>query len=298
MNRFREHPAHGGATHEAIQSHYDVGNEFYELWLDPSMTYSSALWGPGNDDLNLHEAQLNKLDYHARQAGVDADSHVLDIGCGWGSGLRRYVENHGVVSAHGLTLSEAQRADIADIPGVSAELCHWHDHHPRRPYTAIVSIGAFEHFVEPGLGRADKVAGYHSFFQYCHDNLEHRGRLSLQTIAYGNMRPEDASTFIQDEIFPLSELPFPAEIFEAADGLFEIEVYRNDRQDYGRTCALWYERLRSRRSAALSVVGEETVHRFEQYLKLSSVGFHMAKLLLLRITLRSLGKPKRPPAVA
>ena len=298
MNRSREHPAHGGATREAIQSHYDVGNEFYALWLDPSMTYSSALWDQGNDDLNLHEAQLNKLDYHARQAGVDADSRVLDIGCGWGSGLRRYVENHGAVSAHGLTLSAAQVAHIADIGGVSAELCNWRDHHPTQPYTGIVSIGAFEHFVEPGLSHAGKVAGYRSFFRYCHDNLEHRGRLSLQTIAYGNMGPDDANAFIQNEIFPLSELPFPAEIFEAADGLFEVEVYRNDRQDYGRTCAFWYERLRSRRSTALSMSGEETVHRFEKYLKLSSVGFHMGKLLLLRITLRSLGKPKPRRAAA
>ena len=76
------------------------------------MTYSCALWDQGNEDLDLDEAQLNKLDYHARQARVGAGGRVLDIGCGWGSGLRRCVETHGAASAHGLTLSEAQRAHI------------------------------------------------------------------------------------------------------------------------------------------------------------------------------------------
>jgi cyclopropane-fatty-acyl-phospholipid synthase len=283
---------HGGATREAIQLHYDANNEFYKLWLDPSMTYSSALWDHGNEDLDLHEAQLNKLDYHAREARIGAGDRILDIGCGWGSGLRRFVETHGAASAHGLTLSAAQLAHIEAVPGVSAELCHWRDHHPEHTYTGIVSIGAFEHFVEPGLSRSDKVEGYRSFFRYCRDQLEPRGFVSLQTIAYGNMRPEEANTFIQNEIFPLSELPFPAEIFEATEGLFEIEGYRNDRRDYGRTCAIWYERLHDRRCEAVAMMGQETVDRFAKYLKLSYLGFHMRKLLLLRLTLRSLGKSK------
>src|SRR5258705_13615220 len=94
-----------GASAEAIQHHYDVGNDFYTLWLDETKTYSSALW---EDARTLEEAQLRKIDYHIRQARVEGAHRVLDIGCGWGSTLKRLVEHAGVEQAVGITLSNAQ----------------------------------------------------------------------------------------------------------------------------------------------------------------------------------------------
>src|SRR5277367_1783247 len=91
--------ATGGASPEAIQAHYDVGNRFYELWLDPTLTYSCALWA-GEDD-TLEAAQLRKLDYIAEPALNRGAKHVLDIGCGWGA-LLAHLSANGVERAVGL----------------------------------------------------------------------------------------------------------------------------------------------------------------------------------------------------
>ena len=93
-----------GASAEAIQAHYDTGNAFYRLWLDPTRTYSCALWDEADA---LEEAQIDKLDYHIEQAQAAGTGQVLDIGCGWGSLLERLTTAHGVERAVGLTLSFA-----------------------------------------------------------------------------------------------------------------------------------------------------------------------------------------------
>src|SRR5262244_820430 len=97
-----------GASVEAIRFHYDVGNDFYRLWLDPSMTYTCALFADGEQEDQLHEAQIRKMDYYIALTGAAGCENVLDIGCGWGGMLRRFVCDHGVAHAVGLTLSEAQ----------------------------------------------------------------------------------------------------------------------------------------------------------------------------------------------
>src|SRR5215212_4888186 len=95
-----------GTPAAAIRQHYDVGNDFYELWLDPSMSYSCALWATGDAAATdtLEAAQLRKIDFHLPQARAAGKQQVLDIGCGWGATLRRLVEVHGVGQVVGLTL--------------------------------------------------------------------------------------------------------------------------------------------------------------------------------------------------
>src|SRR4051812_37792768 len=106
-----------GASAAAIAHHYDVGNEFYALWLDPSLTYSCGLWYADED---LAAAQLNKLDWHLDHAGARGAKRLLDIGCGWGSLLRRAVQAHDVAHGVGLSLSAAQLRWIEHqrLPGV------------------------------------------------------------------------------------------------------------------------------------------------------------------------------------
>jgi cyclopropane-fatty-acyl-phospholipid synthase len=282
-------PERPGASAEAIQHHYDISNEFYRIWLDETATYSCALWdGPG-DASDLAAAQRRKIDYHIRAAGADHARAVLDIGCGWGSVLRELVTTHGVAHATGLTLSQAQASHVQamNLPGVEVRLESWADHKPERPYDAIISIGAFEHFARPGYATEQKIAAYEAFFAHCRSWLDGRGQLSLQTIAYATMRPDEASAFMQDEIFPQSELPRLGEIVAASEGAFEIVSLRNDRLDYARTCELWLKRLRANRAAAIELVGDQVFARYEQYLKLSAVGFRMGKICLLRLAMRS-----------
>src|SRR2546427_8685 len=101
-----------GASPEAIQYHYDIGNEFYRCWLDDSLTYSCALWEADAPLDALEQAQCRKLDFHVASARAKGAATVLDVGCGWGSLLRRLVEVHEVERAIGITLSPAQASLI------------------------------------------------------------------------------------------------------------------------------------------------------------------------------------------
>jgi cyclopropane-fatty-acyl-phospholipid synthase len=291
-----------GGGRSSIQFHYDISNAFYALWLDETLTYSCGLWEEGDDPKDLHAAQRRKMDFHLRGAGARQAGRLLDIGCGWGSLLRRGIDLYGIKHAVGLTLSDAQADHIETLlqPNLEVRRQSWKEHVPSAPYDGIVSIGAFEHFAAPSDAPRRRVAIYRDFFDTCARWLTRKGRLSLQTIAYGTMRPEEASRFMQTAIFPDSELPCLDDIVSASTGLFEVELLRNDRRDYARTCELWLNGLRANRREAVRLVGQEVVERYEHYLKLCSVGFAMGKIGLLRLLMRPIrerwtGKSGREP---
>lgn len=277
-----------GASRAAIAFHYDLGRAFYALWLGRELTYSAALFADGDD---LERAQERKIDHHARESGAVGARHVLDVGCGWGSTMRRLVERHGVARVTGLTLSPDQARTIAahDDPRLEVRLESWREHEPDAPYDAIVSIGAFEHFVGRGLTTAAKIDAYRDFFARSRRWLRAGGALSLQTIAYGTLAPEQVSAFITSDVFPESDLPALGEIVAAAHGLFEITRVRNDRMDYARTCREWAHRLATQHDAAARIVGMERTRRYERFLRMSAAGFETGALLLLRLTLHRIG---------
>ena len=282
-----------GASARAIQHHYDLSNEFYRLWLDRTRTYSCALW---EDNDTLETAQLRKIDFHIESCRAKEGDRVLDVGCGWGSTLDRLVEKYNVRQAVGLSLSEAQTQWIRERerPQIEVKLESWSEHAPTEPYDAIISIGAFEHFAKLHQSSTQKIAGYRAFFQRCHQWLKPGSYLSLQTIAYGNAKPEDFNSFLATEIFPDTDLPRLAEIAEACEHLFEIVALRSDRSCYERTCRAWLANLKENREAAVRLVGEETVARYEKYLQVSIVGFYSGKLCLLRMALQRIDRPYRP----
>ena len=207
---------------------------------------------------------------------------------------------HDAGRAVGLTLSRQQEewAAAARDPRVEVRRESWADHVPAALYDAIISIGAFEHFARPEWTEGEMTAAYRGFFARCHDWLRPGGRLSLQTIAYGNIDREEnraspARPFLLGEIFPETDLPTLAAIVTAADGLFEIVTLRNDREDYWRTCRVWFERLLARREEAAAVAGEAVMRRYLRYLKLSASLFHAGHTNLLRIAFRRLDEPRR-----
>lgn len=277
------------AAQEAIKYHYDIGNAFYALWLDAGMSYSCAMWPEGQNDTDIEAAQLRKLDYHLTESRAIEAKRVLDIGCGWGSLITRLTErNPKLQHAMGLTLSAEQAAHVRDLglPSVNVKIENWLDHQPVEPYDAMISIGAFEHFAAPEDTVAEKRAKYRRFFEFVRDHLNRHGRLSLQTIAYLNLDRNQASAFMEKEIFPNADLPTLTDITEAAAGVMEVVLVRNDRLDYARTCEIWVQRLKANREQAVALVGTETVKRYERYLQLSSLGFFMGKICLLRLTLQ------------
>jgi cyclopropane-fatty-acyl-phospholipid synthase len=288
-----------GASPEAVQHHYDVGNDFYRLWLDPTLTYSCALWDEGDSDDMLDRAQRRKIEYHARRVRVPAGGRILDVGCGWGAVLRYMVEERGIREAVGLTLSQQQANWISSFghPAIEVRLESWADHAPARPYDGVISVGAFEHFARSDWEDLVKVAAYRAFFSRCHDFLKPGGWISLQTIAYGNLdrrkvRTSSEARFIAQEIFPESELPTLEQICQACDGLFEVVLLQNDREDYARTCRVWADRLRAKQPEAVAVAGAATFTRYLRYLNMCAALFHYGQIGLLRIAFRRLDEPR------
>ncbi|MFE0042981.1 class I SAM-dependent methyltransferase [Streptomyces albireticuli] len=289
-----EQRGRAGATAADIQAHYDVGKDFYGLWLDPGLTYSCALWDgitgdPARTDLLLR-AQRAKLRYHLAQAGVTADGRLLDIGCGWGSLLRTATEETGVRHAVGLTLSADQHAHVRSLrlPGVDVRIQDWRDHEPDEPYDGIVSIGAFEHFTHLDMPHDERITAYRAFFARCAAWLPPFGRLSLQTIALtdGSDLDGPVPAFFAREVFPGSALPRLSEITTACEPYFAITAVREDSADYVRTLRGWSTRLVRAREEAESLVGPDTYRRYRTYLRASEIVFMRQASTLYRITLR------------
>jgi cyclopropane-fatty-acyl-phospholipid synthase len=283
--------ANRGASKAAISFHYDLGNEFFRLFLDRECCYSCAMYD--NDSDSFEAAQQRKLEYHIQQARADGAARVLDIGCGWGALQKRLVKEHQVKVAVGLTLSEKQAEWIRsmNLPGVEVRVESWSDHVPAASYDSIISIGAFEHFARPS-SRAVRVRGYREFFERCYGWLNPGGWMSLQTIGLGSVDHGVEGQFVAENIFPESDLPRLGEIADASEGIFEIVSVRNDRADYKRTNHEFRERLRKNRDTAVRLVGEDTVRTFDKYFRISAAGFSRGTTNLYRITFRRLAHPR------
>jgi cyclopropane-fatty-acyl-phospholipid synthase len=284
-----------GAGSSAIRHHYDVGNDFWRIWLDSTMSYSCAMWEEPDDD--LERAQRRKLDFHVDQAGAAGAARVLDVGCGWGAMLMHLVGAYNVKHAVGLTLSDTQAEYLRAIAPDNVEVWvrNWSDYEPAEPFDAIISVGAFEHFARQGLSPDEQIEAYRRFFSSCRNWLKPGGRLSLQTIAYGDI-PRDRQLrdrFIVDDVFPESELPRLADIARAAEMELEIEKVRNDRADYVKTLRAWFDRLRAQRADAVAVSSEEVVARCERYLRTFAYSFELGAFTLLRLTMRRIDLPGR-----
>lgn len=289
LARQKEGHKYGGSP-EGIRHHYDISNDFWRLMLGPTYTYSAALFADPNDDLET--AQNRKINWHLAASNAHNAESVLEIGCGWGTILGRLSRNGKAKRIVGLTLSEEQAKLLRAraMPRVEVKVENWANYEAQDKFDSIISIGAFEHFAKPSESQEEKIAVYRDFFERCSRWLTPGGRMSLQTIAFGAMKREEASEFINTEIYPESDLPFLGDIVEATNGLFEITAFRNDRFDYARSYDEWLRNLRDRRDEAVAMVGEEQVRRFEKFYKIGSIGFRMGKIWLLRFSLRPISK--------
>jgi cyclopropane-fatty-acyl-phospholipid synthase len=257
---------------EAVQSHYDLSDDFYRLFLDPTQTYSCAYFE--RDDMTLEEAQLAKIDLSLGKLGLEPGMTLLDIGCGWGATMKRAVEKYDV-NVIGLTLSRNQQAhvqrmlDAMDSPRSRRVLLQgWEQFH--EPVDRIVSIGAFEHF---GRDRYDQ------FFQTAFEILPEDGVMLLHTI----IKPTDEEfaasglpltmkllhfiKFIMEEIFPGGDLPkFDDVTAHAEKAGFYLQRAHRLREHYARTLDCWAEALRAHREEAIRIQSREVYDRYMKYL--------------------------------
>jgi cyclopropane-fatty-acyl-phospholipid synthase len=284
----------GGASAAAVRSHYDVSNAFYELWLGPSMMYSSAMWADTGTRADLERAQQRKIDFFAARVLPGTGPHrVLDVGCGWGWTLHRLAEAHRVTAATGLTLSRAQLDHLTHhpVPGADIRLEDWNDHHPGEPYDAIFSFGAFEHFARDGTTGPQRIAAYRRFFRSCREWLAPGGRLALETIAHDGAPDTDTplgrgplGDFVLS-LYPESLCPHLGEIVLGFEPFFEVEVLRSDPGDFARTCRVWLTALREHEREATAIAGEQVVRQFRRYLASSEIQFRTRTVTNYRLVL-------------
>ncbi len=223
-----------------IHAHYDLGNEFYRLWLDPTMNYSSA-WFEGNPSGDLVDAQWAKVRRALRECDVQAGDRVLEIGCGWGALAESAARDFGA-TVTGVTLSKEQlawgqqRLHDAGLPG---EL-RYQDYRDIQdaPFDAICSIEMFE-----AVGR-EYWSGY---FETLKRNLKPGGKACIQSITIRDdlfERYVKSTDFIQQYIFPGGLLPSPSAFREAAAkaGLRVVNELSFG-PDYAETLKRWRERF-------------------------------------------------------
>jgi cyclopropane mycolic acid synthase MmaA2 len=244
-----------------VQAHYDLSDEFFSLFLDPSMMYSCAKFD--TPQTTLADAQRAKIDLSLGKLELRPGHRLLDIGCGWGATALRAREKYGA-SVIGLTLSKNQHGHCQRLAGgregVEFRLEGWETFGEK--VDRIVSIGAFEHF-----GR-DKYA---DFFARCRSILPEDGWMLLHTITLG--KPSRQFSFLRfvhfmsTKIFPGGDVPAPEKVVEMARaGGFELAHAESLRLHYARTLDCWAENLRANQARATEVGGEDTYKTYMKYL--------------------------------
>ncbi|BBX98357.1 cyclopropane mycolic acid synthase CmaA2 [Mycobacterium lacus] len=264
---------------EAVQSHYDRSNEFFKLFLDPSMTYSCAYYE--RPDMTLEEAQYAKRELALGKLGLEPGMTLLDIGCGWGSTMRHAIEKYDV-NVIGLTLSENQLAHNKqkfaemDSPRTKdVRLQGWEQFD--EPVDRIVSLGAFEHFAD-GAGDAS-FERYDRFFKMCYNVLPDDGRMLLHTIIVpsaeeakelGLTAPMSLLRFIKfilTEIFPGGRLPQIPQVDEYSSRAgFKVERYHRIGSHYVPTLNAWAAALEAHKEKAIELQGQQIYDTYMHYL--------------------------------
>jgi cyclopropane-fatty-acyl-phospholipid synthase len=253
----------------AVRYHYDVGNDFFALFLDESMTYSCAIFSRGAQ--TLEQAQETKLELVARKLGLREGMRVLDVGCGWGSFAIHAARHHGV-SVTGVTLSPPQAElarRMAAAAGVGEQveiLVADYRQLPRSSFDAIASIGMAEHV---GESQIDLYA--RSLFAL----LRPGGRLLNHAIAA--LDPDHApmeDIFSTRYVFPDGE-PLPLSRIELAleRAGFETEHVEGFRDDYALTLRHWSRRLDEHLDGAEALAGAERTRIWRLYLRAARHGF-------------------------
>jgi cyclopropane-fatty-acyl-phospholipid synthase len=285
-----------------IQFHYDLGNEFYALFLGEQMQYSCGYFTDWTNSLD--QAQHDKLELICRKLRLKPGETLLDIGCGWG-GLICYAAQHFGVRAHGVTLSQTQldytrekirRLGLEDQVRVELRDYTTLD----ETYDKIASIGMFEH-----VG----IAHLPAYFQKLYSLLRDRGILLNHGIARGakaskkrfqKLRPEHR--LMAKYIFPGGELDHIGHCLELMEATkFEVHDVEGWREHYAMTTRHWCQRLSARREEAIQLVGPERYRLWVAYLAGVSFSFQDGSLRIFQVVASkhaAKGRAELPPTRA
>lgn len=272
----------------AVRFHYDVGNDFYALWLDERMQYSCGYFPTGAED--IHAAQRAKLEHVCRKLRLAPGERLLDVGCGWGGLLEHAALRHGVEGV-GVTLSEPQAAaararfaaaGIADRCRV--EVRDYRDVAAEGAFDKVVSVGMREHV---GCARLpDYFAAVHRVLKpgglYLDHGIVRGGAAESRGVrAWAARRLWRRDAFIQRHVFPDGELAtLGALIRDAERAGLEARDVENLREHYTLTLRHWVRRLEARHAEAAAMVGERTYRVWRLYMAASALGFRTGRITL------------------
>jgi cyclopropane-fatty-acyl-phospholipid synthase len=276
---------------EDVQAHYDLSDDFFRLFLDPTQTYSCAYFE--REDMTLEEAQIAKMDLALGKLGLRPGMTLLDVGCGWGATMRRAIEKYDV-NVIGLTLSKNQAArvqktfDEMDTARSRRVLLQGWEQFDE-PVDRIVSIGAFEHF---GHDR------YDAFFKMAYDTMPDDGVMLLHTITgltgkqivdRGLPLSFEIARFIKfivTEIFPGGRLPSIEKVQEhSAKAGFTLARIQSLQPHYIRTLEQWAAALQAHKNEAIAIQSEEVYDTYMKYLTGCAKGFRIGYIDVNQFTL-------------
>lgn len=251
---------------QAVRYHYDVSNEFYELWLDRQMVYSCAYFKTGTED--IHQAQEQKLDHICRKLQLKKGDRLLDVGCGWGGLIIWAARNYGV-RAVGITLSEKQyllaqkRIQEAGLENrCEVKLKDYRDLEDEGTFDKIASIGMFEH-----VG----IKNLPLYFRVLQERLREGGFMLNHGITSGDVAGYTKSfgggEFIDRYVFPDGELPhLSLALQRMEEQKLEVIDVESLRPHYAKTLWHWYQRFTNNEANARAFAGDKMFRIWNVYL--------------------------------
>lgn len=252
-----------------VASHYDIGNDFYKLWLDETMSYSCGYFK--NPDDTLYQAQVNKVDYILKKLNLKEGMTLLDIGCGWGFFLIEAAKKY-KVHGTGITLSKEQYSEfqkrIVDEgleQQITVELMDYRDLSILgKQFDRVVSVGMVEH-----VGRKN----YQLFTKCINKVLKDGGMYLLHFISALKENPGDA--WIRKYIFPGGTIPSLREIiWTMSEENFHVLDVENLRQHYNKTLLCWEKNYRENIDAVREMFDDRFVRMWDLYLSSCAATFH------------------------
>lgn len=258
------------STQQQIEVSYDVSNEFFRLWLDEGMHYTSASYLTGKE--TLEQAQIQKCKILYDYAEMTPEKLVLDIGCGWGSNLEYHV-TRGTKRAHGITLSTEQHTEIMrrKLPGVQAIVCDYKDYQPAEKYDAIQSIEMIDHLCSPEqANKGMAIDIYREYFRkvatWCKPGSYFGFQAILRDRVPRTRKDIEDLKFTADVIFPGGLNPRLEELIMAVRPYWEVVEMRTQRDSYRNTTAEWLRRMKLHETEIRAKFGDKTFDDYDRYL--------------------------------
>lgn len=256
---------------ENIAFHYDIGNDFYKLWLDETMTYSCGYFKTPNDTLKT--AQQNKVEHILKKLNLTVGQTLLDIGCGWGELIITAAKRYGI-KATGITLSEEQLARVKERiinegleDSVDVQLIDYRELKNRK-FDRVVSVGMLEHVGQDHLPE---------YFQKVNELLDDVGLSVLHTIS--SPREGGTDAWIDKYIFPGGYIPAVGELVNLiTENKFFLTDMESLRRHYAKTLDMWAENFERVLNEVRKTKDERFIRMWRLYLNACSASFQTGNI--------------------